>query len=221
MKAYPLAVALVFTIACGGCIPARVVEVAGASGTVIDAVSQAPIGGATVHCRETPEVVAQTDPSGHFSIPPRKFWRVVPLGSDWLSKSCGLVVSAPNYSSSSQVVLPGDDLTRTVRLGSSATASYTDVQQPIIPDTETECIAAGGHWTALGLPRPNKPKVCDLKATDKGKPCTDSRHCQGTCISPQGAKLGDPVVGSCSEYLLNYGTVCRVREGKVECLAVD
>ena len=98
---------------------------------------------------------------------------------------------------------------------------YTKAEKPVNPKTDAECAAAGGNWTTLGLPYPNKPKVCDLKAKDTGKPCADSTHCQGICVPPESAKSGDAVVGRCSEYLLNFGNVRIVRDGKVERLYVE
>jgi hypothetical protein len=102
-----------------------------------------------------------------------------------------------------------------------ATVSYTEVKKPVMPKTEAECLAAGGDWTTLGLPYPNKPKVCDLKAADKGKPCTDSRQCQGICVPPEGAADGSTVSGQCSAYVRNYGNVRWVKDGKVESLNVE
>ena len=108
-----------------------------------------------------------------------------------------------------------------VSVAACAAAPYPEVHKPGIPKSEAECLAAGGHWTTLGVPIPNKPKVCDLKATDKDKPCTDSKQCQGFCLAPEKAAVGSAAVGHCSEYLRNYGNIRWVRDGKVEGLDVD
>jgi hypothetical protein len=97
----------------------------------------------------------------------------------------------------------------------------TKVAKPAVPKTEAECVALGGGWTTLGLPYPNKPKVCDLKATDAGIRCIDSKQCQGICLAPPDAVDGSIVVGKCSEYLLNFGNVLQVSNGKVEQLNVE
>jgi hypothetical protein len=95
------------------------------------------------------------------------------------------------------------------------------VVRPVIPQTETECIAKGGAWTTLGLPMPDKPKTCDLKATDSGKHCTDSSECQGICLAPQSAQAGSRAAGQCSVYLSNFGNVRQVSGGVVEELNVE
>jgi hypothetical protein len=40
---------------------------------------------------------------------------------------------------------------------------------------------------------------CLPPATDRGKYCTSSEQCEGDCVPPPGAKLGDRVRGTCSE----------------------
>lgn len=46
-----------------------------------------------------------------------------------------------------------------------------------IPKTEEACIAAGGNWIIIGFPCPDKTRVCDMKAPDYGKECSDSDEC--------------------------------------------
>ena len=95
------------------------------------------------------------------------------------------------------------------------------VAKPVIPESEAECIAMGGSWTTLGLPMPDKPKTCDLKATDSGKSCTDSNECQGICIAPESAHAGSRATGQCSVYLSNFGNIRQVTGGVVEELNVE
>jgi hypothetical protein len=90
-----------------------------------------------------------------------------------------------------------------------------------IPQTEAECTARGGDWTTLGLPMPDKPKMCDLKATDSGKSCRDSSECQGICIPPATLNVGAHAIGTCSVYIANFGNVRRVTDGVVEELNVE
>jgi hypothetical protein len=92
----------------------------------------------------------------------------------------------------------------------------SSVTKPVVPKTEAACLAQGGSWTTLGLPSPNKPKICDLKTTDAGKACTDTTHCQGICLAPADAANGATAAGSCSPYVANFGNVSLVVDGKVE-----
>ena len=96
-----------------------------------------------------------------------------------------------------------------------------EVRKPVIPQSEAECVRAGGSWTVLGLPYPDKSKVCDLPATDKGKSCTDSKECQGICEPPESATDGAPASGACSDYVSNFGNVRQLKRGKVESLHVE
>jgi hypothetical protein len=93
--------------------------------------------------------------------------------------------------------------------------------RPAIPQTAVECAARGGNWTTLGLPYPGKPKVCDLKATDSGKVCSDSSQCQGSCIAPDSVASGVKASGTCSAYVSNFGNVKLVEHGKVVLLNVE
>ena len=106
-------------------------------------------------------------------------------------------------------------------LGCSQPASPPAVVKPTIPTTEAECLARGGSWTTLGLPMPDKPKTCDLKATDSGKNCSDSKQCQGVCLAPAGVAAGTAASGSCSPYVANFGNVSMVTNGIVEQVNVE
>jgi hypothetical protein len=95
------------------------------------------------------------------------------------------------------------------------------VAKPAVPQTAAECVARGGHWTTLGVPYPGKPKVCDLKATDSGKACSDSSECQGSCVAPDSVATGLKATGTCSSYLSNFGNVKLVEHGKAMLLHVE
>jgi hypothetical protein len=120
------------------------------------------------------------------------------------------------WSRSTTVLLLGIAL-----LGCSDPAEPVAGEKPTIPTTEAECVAQGGSWRALGLPMPNKPKSCDLKAADAGKSCSDSSQCQGACLAPADATAGAATTGSCSAYLANFGNVVLVTDGKVERVNVE
>lgn len=95
------------------------------------------------------------------------------------------------------------------------------VAKPNIPLTEVDCVARGGSWTTLGIPMPDKPKMCDLKTTDSAKACTDSSECQGICMAPGSAQAGDRVRGACSAYVSNFGTFLEVVKGSAVELNVE
>jgi len=95
------------------------------------------------------------------------------------------------------------------------------VTKPAIPQTAVECAVRGGNWTTLGLPYPGKPKVCDLKAADFGKVCSDSTECQGSCVARDNIAGGVKASGTCSAYVSNFGNVRLVEHGKVVLLHVE
>ena len=95
------------------------------------------------------------------------------------------------------------------------------VAKPAIPQTAAECTVRGGNWTTLGLPYAGEPKVCDLKATDSGKVCSDSSECQGSCIALDSIASGVKTSGTCSAYLSNFGNVKLLAHGKVVLLNVE
>jgi len=93
--------------------------------------------------------------------------------------------------------------------------------KPTIPTTESECVAKGGAWTILGLPYPDKPKVCDLKATDAGAACSDSKACEGVCLAAESTPVGTKATGRCSPYVRNFGNLLLIRNGVVEQFNVE
>jgi len=106
-------------------------------------------------------------------------------------------------------------------LGCSHPTAPVAATKPVIPKSEAECVAHGGSWTTLGLPMPDKPKVCDLKTADAGKECNDSTQCQGACLAPAGVAAGSRATGTCSVYLANFGNVSLITNGKVESVNVE
>jgi hypothetical protein len=90
------------------------------------------------------------------------------------------------------------------------------VIKPVIPTTEAGCIAQGGSWTSLGIPMEGAPKMCDLKTTDAGVRCRDSRECEGSCVAPSRAAVGVRTSGACSAYLSDFGNVRQIHDGVVE-----
>ena len=69
---------------------------------------------------------------------------------------------------------------------------------PVVPpDNEQDCLEQGGTWGPQGLAQ---TEMCDLPATDAGKPCTDSSQCQGLCFASD-----TPSTGTCSPRTLNFG----------------
>ncbi len=99
---------------------------------------------------------------------------------------------------------------------SFSSSVFADQDKIPIPKTEKECTAKGGKWVVLGLPYPNKAKVCDLNAVDAGIECTDSTQCQGACFAPKDSVPGLKITGSCSQFIINYGNLLVVKEGAVE-----
>jgi hypothetical protein len=90
-----------------------------------------------------------------------------------------------------------------------------DAMKPTIPNTEPECLARGGSWEARGLPFIGRPKNCELKTSDRGKSCTDSTQCEGSCIALLGQKDGAAATGSCSRNAPYSGPFPKVVQGTV------
>ena len=105
-------------------------------------------------------------------------------------------------------------------------AATDGVARAPLPKSESECVAAGGNWVALGLPfitcgtreqpRPceNVAKSCLLKTADAGKQCTDSSQCESLCIAPDKMNSDIVNVGSCASERPLLG-VRELVEGKV------
>ena len=94
-----------------------------------------------------------------------------------------------------------------------AHTSYARVPKPSIPATEAGCKQLDGNWGPLGI---SGTLRCDIKTSDSGKRCTDSRECQGSCLAPEGTEAGVSVFGACSAYVSNFGNVILVTDGKAD-----
>lgn len=94
-----------------------------------------------------------------------------------------------------------------------AACTPTAAVRPSVPQTKQECLAKGGNWTHVGLP--GLPKRCDLKTTDGGNSCADSRYCQGECLAPENATEGVKTTGTCSSYVTEFGCRSRIENGRV------
>ena len=91
-----------------------------------------------------------------------------------------------------------------------AHSSSTLAEKPSIPTTESGCKEMGGNWGPLGI---SGTLRCDVKTTDAGRTCKDSRECQGSCVAPDGTAAGARITGSCSAYVANFGNVIFVTDG--------
>ena len=78
-----------------------------------------------------------------------------------------------------------------------------------------------GQMTGFHTNRERAPKVCDLKATDSGKVCSDSSECQGSCVTPDSIASDSKASGTCSAYVSDFGNVKLVEHGKVVLLNVE
>jgi hypothetical protein len=88
-----------------GCIPARLLDTPGISGTVVDAERGQPISGATVQLtiqwsglgRSSTQQSTVTTDTGAFAIAPRKKWSVLIAGADYFPMHDSFEVVAPGY----------------------------------------------------------------------------------------------------------------------------
>ncbi|WP_369934111.1 hypothetical protein [Xanthomonas tesorieronis] len=92
-------------------------------------------------------------------------------------------------------------------------------EKPTIPATQSDCEAAGQFWTQQGLP--GGPKSCAVKTTDAFKICTDSRQCQGSCLVANDLPEGAQAIGSCSEWVANFGCHKFIDGGRVRMMCAD
>lgn len=101
-------------------------------------------------------------------------------------------------------------------------AQLTDIplaQKPVIPSTESACRAAGHFWTAQGLP--GGSKACAVRTTDAFKICTDGTQCQGICRVAENLPPGVAAIGSCSEWVANFGCHNYIEGGRVREICAD
>jgi hypothetical protein len=83
----------------------------------------------------------------------------------------------------------------------------------VLPDNEQDCLAQGGAWGPQGMLQQD---MCDLPATDAGKPCTDSSQCQGLCLASDASSTG-----TCSPRVLNFGCFDVIEDGVKMGLCID
>jgi hypothetical protein len=88
-----------------------------------------------------------------------------------------------------------------------------------IPTTEAECSTSGQYWVEQGLP--GGSKSCAVRTTDARKICTNSNQCQGECLVEGSLPVGKPAIGSCSEWLGNFGCHKRLEGGVVGEICTD
>ena len=100
------AVALPFLVALSGCIEVTTYVSPSASGTVVDAVSQKPIQGATISVDGHPGLFAQTNSEGQFVLVPdtRKKHIFVLFPYESLPPSGTVVISADGHAPREMVV---------------------------------------------------------------------------------------------------------------------
>lgn len=75
------------------------------------------------------------------------------------------------------------------------------------------CAAAGGECGWAGF---SCEIACVRRSRDAGAACSDVSECEGTCVAPASAGLGDVVKGSCYHLALDKACLNRVRQGKAE-----
>ena len=92
-------------------------------------------------------------------------------------------------------------------------------QKPVVPATESACRAAGQFWTEQGLP--GGDKTCAVKTADARKICTDSLQCQGVCLVADSLPVGSKAIGSCSEWVGNFGCYKFIDGGRVRQICAD
>jgi hypothetical protein len=101
-----------------------------------------------------------------------------------------------------------------------------------------QCLRQGGRWEVLGFSGPG----CKLPTSDSGKPCSDSRECQGLCLADneeikvdngQGFLIPDPQLieemnangvelhGICSAWQSTFGCQVVVENGEYVEICID
>ena len=108
------------------CIPARLLDTPGISGTVMDAEGERPIPGATVRLaikssgfgRSPVQQSTVTTAAGTFAIPPGKKWSVLIAGADYIPLRDNVEVVAPGYEAATAAVTWSVTGRSTVSIGS-------------------------------------------------------------------------------------------------------
>jgi hypothetical protein len=89
-----------------------------------------------------------------------------------------------------------------------------------VPQTQSDCEAAGGRWGPAGIfPRP----ICKVPTHDAGRPCGDVDECEGICLASlsqsqralviQRQRLA--IMGRCTPYVPVFGCMALVKKGYV------
>lgn len=105
-------------------------------------------------------------------------------------------------------------------------------------DEAAQCLRQGGRWEVLGFSGPG----CNLPTSDGGKPCSDSRVCEGLCLvdneeimvdNGQGILVPDPdlieemnargveLQGKCSAWQSTFGCHVVVEHGRYVEMCID
>ena len=92
-------------------------------------------------------------------------------------------------------------------------------KKPLVPKTEVACTEAGQFWVQQGLP--GGSKSCAVKTTDAHKICTDATQCQGSCLVAASLPMGAKAIGSCSEWVGNFGCYKYIEGGRVQQICAD
>jgi hypothetical protein len=82
-----------------------------------------------------------------------------------------------------------------------------------------QCLRQGGRWEVLGFSGPG----CNLPTSDGGKPCSDSRECEGLCLADHEEinANGVDLPGSCSDWQSTFGCQEVIENGKVVEICID
>lgn len=83
----------------------------------------------------------------------------------------------------------------------------------IPPDNEQDCLDQGGAWGPQGKAQTD---MCNLPATDAGKPCTDSDQCQGLCLASDTSSTG-----TCTPHTVNFGCYDIMEDGVQMAICID
>jgi hypothetical protein len=89
--------------------------------------------------------------------------------------------------------------------------------------TQAGCAAAGGAWlwrsSVFNVQHPgNVPKtgyICNMHTTDSGNACAGPSKCQGSCIAPFWASVGQNATGFCSATVFVRAGTLVVINGRV------
>jgi len=79
-------------------------------------------------------------------------------------------------------------------------------------ETKASCEAKGGSWQQRFI-----GWFCNYPTGDVGKPCTDTKDCEGMCV----AEDPNQDKGTCSQYQAVYGCVNLLSGGKMSVLCID